>query len=352
MLGAGAAGVLAGCGEPEVVIKEVPVDRVATQVVEKIVTVTAPPGPLTGTILADGSSTVGPVTQAVAEEFRGQFPEVRVPVGVSGSGAGFKKFCIGETDISNASRPIKAKEIDTCAANGIEFVEVPVAFDGLAVLANPANDFADCLTVAELQKIWEPAAEDTITSWAQVRDGFPDEPLILYGPGVDSGTYDYFTDAIVGEEGASRGDFTPSEDDNVLVQGIAGDASATGFFGLAYYAANQDKLKLVSVDGGDGLCGADGGDGEHGDLPAALAAVVHLHLGAGGGAAGSADVRRVLLEERGDAGGRRGLRGAAAEHLRPGAGALQQPRDGLDLRGRRRQGRRLARRPAQLTQSP
>ena len=252
MLGAGAAGVLAGCGEPEVAIKEVPVDRVATQVVEKIVTVTAPPGPLTGTILADGSSTVGPVTQAVAEEFRGQFPEVRVPVGVSGSGAGFKKFCIGETDISNASRPIKAKEIDTCAAKGIEFVEVPVAFDGLAVLANPANDFANCLTVAELQKIWEPAAEDTITSWAQVRDGFPDEPLILYGPGVDSGTYDYFTDAIVGEEGASRGDFTPSEDDNVLVQGIAGDASATGFFGLAYYAANKDKLKLVTVDGGDG----------------------------------------------------------------------------------------------------
>jgi phosphate transport system substrate-binding protein len=252
MLGAGAAGVLAGCGEPEVAIKEVPADRVATQVVEKIVTVTAPPGPLTGTILADGSSTVGPVTQAVAEEFRGQFPEVRVPVGVSGSGAGFKKFCIGETDISNASRPIKAKEIATCAENGIEFVEVPVAFDGLAVLANPANDFADCLTVAELQKIWEPAAEDTITSWAQVRDGFPDEPLILYGPGVDSGTYDYFTDAIVGEEGASRGDFTPSEDDNVLVQGIAGDASATGFFGLAYYAANKDKLKLVTVDGGDG----------------------------------------------------------------------------------------------------
>ena len=252
MLGAGAAGVLAGCGEPEVDIKEIPVDRDVTQVVEKIVTVTAPPGPLTGTILADGSSTVGPVTQAVAEEFRRQFPEVRVPVGVSGSGAGFKKFCIGETDISNASRPIKAKEIDTCAANEIEFVEVPVAFDGLAVLANPANDFADCLTVAELQKIWEPAAEDTITSWAQVRDGFPDKPLILYGPGVDSGTYDYFTDAIVGEEGASRGDFTPSEDDNVLVQGIAGDASATGFFGLAYYAANQDKLKLLSVDGGDG----------------------------------------------------------------------------------------------------
>ncbi|MCY4113603.1 MAG: PstS family phosphate ABC transporter substrate-binding protein [Chloroflexi bacterium] len=252
VLGAGAAGVLAACGEPEVVTKES--EKVATKEVdvEKIVTVPAPASPMTGMILADGSSTVGPVTQAVAEEFRSQFPEVRVPVGVSGSGAGFKKFCAGETDITNASRPIKASEIETCQSNGIDFVEVPVAFDGLAVLANPANDFVDCLTVDELQKIWEPAAEDTVTSWAQVRDGFPDEPLILYGPGVDSGTYDYFTDAIVGEEGASRGDFTPSEDDNVLVQGIAGDRSATGFFGLAYYAANQDKLKLVSVDGGEG----------------------------------------------------------------------------------------------------
>ena len=171
------------------------------------------------------------MTQAVAEEFRGQFPEVRVPVGVSGSGAGFKKFCVGEIDISNASRPIKAKEIDTCAANGIEFVEVPVAFDGLAVLANPANDFADCLTVAG-------AAEDLGAGGGRhdhkLGPGagrLPDKPLILYGPGVDSGTYDYFTDAIVGEEGASRGDFTPSEDDNVLVQGIAGDASATDSLG-------------------------------------------------------------------------------------------------------------------------
>ena len=147
MLGTGAAGILAACGEPEVVIKEV--EKVVTKevIVEKIVTVPAPAGPMTGTILADGSSTVGPVTQAVAEEFRSQFPEVRVPVGISGSGAGFKKFCIGETDISNASRPIKASEIETCQSNGIDFVEVPVAFDGLAVLANPANDFADCLTV-------------------------------------------------------------------------------------------------------------------------------------------------------------------------------------------------------------
>lgn len=252
MLGAGAAGLLSACGEPDEATQDA--QKVATKqvVAGNTVTVAAPAGPMTGMILADGSSTVGPVTQAVAEEFRRQFPDVRVPVGVSGSGAGFKKFCAGETDITNASRPIKASEIEACQSNGIEFVEVPVAFDGLAVLANPANDFVDCLTVDELRKIWEPAAEDTITSWAQVRDGFPDEPLILYGPGVDSGTYDYFTDAIVGEEGASRGDFTPSEDDNVLVQGIAGDRSATGFFGLAYYAANQDKLKLVTVDGGDG----------------------------------------------------------------------------------------------------
>ncbi len=252
VLGASAAGILAACGESETVDKEVPVENGATRAPANIVTVAAPAGPMTGTILADGSSTVGPVTQAVAEEFRGQFPDVRVPVGISGSGAGFKKFCIGETDISNASRPIKASEIETCAANGIDFIEVPVAFDGLAVLVNPTNDFVDCLTVDELKTLWEPAAENTITSWAQVRDGFPNEPIIMYGPGVDSGTYDYFTDAIVGEEGASRGDFTPSEDDNVLVQGISGDAAATGFFGLAYYTANQDLLKLVSVDGGDG----------------------------------------------------------------------------------------------------
>ena len=215
----------------------------------------APPEPaagISGTVLIDGSSTVGPITQAVAEEFQLLHPEVRVPVGISGSGGGFKKFCLAETDISNASRPIKQKEIDTCTENGIEFIELPVAFDGLAVLTNPANDFVDCLTVDELKLIWEPPAEETVTSWAQVREGFPDEPLVLYGPGVDSGTYDYFTEAIVGEEGASRGDFTPSEDDNVLVQGIAGDRNAMGFFGLAYYTANAERLNLVGVDGGDG----------------------------------------------------------------------------------------------------
>ncbi len=195
---------------------------------------------------------MGPITQAVAEEFQASFRSVRVPVGVSGSGGGFNKLCTGETDVTNASRPIKQVEIDLCAENGVEFIELPVAFDGLAVVANPANDFVDCLTVAELRRMWEPEAEEVVLSWAQVRAGLPDEDLLLYGPGVDSGTYDYLTKAIVGEEGASRGDFTPSEDDNVLVQGIAGDRSALGFFGLAYYTANAEKLKLVGVDGGEG----------------------------------------------------------------------------------------------------
>lgn len=204
------------------------------------------------TILVDGSSTVGPISQAVAEEFQAKFRETRIPVGVSGSGGGFNKFCAGETDVTNASRPIKRIEIEVCGENGVEFIEFPVAFDGLAVVTNPANDFVDCLTVAELRTMWEPEAEEVVKSWAQVRAGLPDEKLLLYGPGSDSGTYDYFTDAVVGQEGASRGDFTPSEDDNVLVQGIAGDRSALGFFGLAYYTANSDKLKLLAVDGGDG----------------------------------------------------------------------------------------------------
>lgn len=229
---------------------------VQTQVVEKVVEVTAqaPAGPVEGTILVDGSSTVAPITAAVAEEFQAEFPEVRVPVGISGTGGGFKKFCAGETDISDASRPIKESETELCAQNGVEYVELPVAFDGLAVLVNPENDFAACLTVEELKKIWSPEAEGVITNWNQVREGFPDQPLALYGAGTDSGTYDYFTEAIVGKEGSSRGDFLPSEDDNVLVQGIAGDVNALGFFGLAYYEENKDKLKLVAVDAGDGNC--------------------------------------------------------------------------------------------------
>ena len=219
---------------------------------------------LEGTILADGSSTVAPITQAVAEEFQAQTRGVRVAVGISGSGGGFQKFCRGETDIADASRPIKPAEIEICAQNGVEFIELPVAFDGLAVVTNPQNSFVGCLTVSELRSIWRPEAEETVTSWSQVRDSFPDRPLVLYGPGADSGTYDYFTEAIVGESGASRGDFTPSEDDNVIVQGVAGDVDAIGFFGLAYFEANRDKLKLIGVDDGDGCVKPDAATVEDG----------------------------------------------------------------------------------------
>jgi phosphate transport system substrate-binding protein len=205
---------------------------------------------LDGSIAADGSSTVFPITQAIAEEFNAEEPGVQISVGTSGTGGGFEKFCAGETDISDASRPIEEDEIGVCEQNGIEYVELQVAIDGLSVMVNPANTFADCLTVDELKAIWEP--ESTIDNWSQVRDGFPNQPLTLYGAGTDSGTFDYFTDAIVGEEGASRSDYTPSEDDNVLVQGIAGDPNALGYFGYAYYVQNQDKLKVLGVDSGAG----------------------------------------------------------------------------------------------------
>ncbi len=205
-----------------------------------------------GRINIDGSSSVYPVTEAVAEEYRFKNPDIRVTVGVSGTGGGFKKFARGETDISNASRPIKKKEIDAAKANGIEFIEIPVAYDGLAVVVSPTNDFVDYLTVEELKRMWEPAAQEKITSWAQIREGFPDVPLRLYGAGTSSGTYDYFTEAINGESKASRGDYTASEDDNVLVQGVSSDKGGLGYFGLAYYVENKDKLKLVAIDGGTG----------------------------------------------------------------------------------------------------
>jgi phosphate transport system substrate-binding protein len=198
-------------------------------------------------IAVDGSSTVFPITEAVAEEFQKANKALKVTVGIGGTGGGFKKFCRGETDISNASRPISIKEREDCTKNNIEFIELPVALDALAVMVNPKNDWAKELTVAELKKIWEPAAQGKIMNWKQVRDGFPDRPLKLYGAGVDSGTYDYFTLATVGKEHSSRGDFTASEDDNVLVQGIAGDVNALGFFGLAYYVENKSKLKAVAI---------------------------------------------------------------------------------------------------------
>ncbi len=206
---------------------------------------------LGGMVRIDGSSTVYPITESVAEEFRAEEPAVRVTVGVSGTGGGFKKFIRGETDISNASRPIKPSELEAAEEAGIEFIELPVAYDGIAVVVNPANDWADLLTVEELKRLWRPEAQDKVMRWNQVRTGWPDRPIQLFGPGIDSGTYDYFTQAIGGEEGASRGDFTASEDDNVLVQGVAADSNALGFFGYAYYEENQDKLKAVPVDDGD-----------------------------------------------------------------------------------------------------
>ena len=207
-------------------------------------------GGLTGMVRIDGSSTVFPVTEAVAEEFQIANQGVRVTVGISGTGGGFKKFCAGETDISDASRPIKGSELEACHAAGIDPIQVTVGYDGLAVLVNPDNTFASCMTVDELKRIWEPGSQ--ISNWNQVRSEWPDGELVLYGPGTDSGTFDYFTEAIVGEEDASRPDFMASEDDNVLVQGIAGDQYALGYFGYAYYAENQDKLRLVAIDNGNG----------------------------------------------------------------------------------------------------
>ena len=206
---------------------------------------------LAGTIKVDGSSTVFPVTEAVAEEFRAVEPQVKVTIGVSGTGGGFKKFSRGETNISNASRPIKDKEKAACAENNIKYLELEVAYDGLAVLVNPQNDWVDSFTIEELKKIWEPAAQGTIMKWNQIRPEWPNEEIHLFGPGVASGTYDYFTEAIVGKSGSSRGDFTASEDDHVLVQGIAGDKYSLGFFGLAYYAENKDKLTLIGVHNGE-----------------------------------------------------------------------------------------------------
>ncbi len=204
-------------------------------------------------IKIDGSSTVFPITEAVAEDFQiDRKGAVRVTVGISGTGGGFKKFCRGETDISNASRPILHSEMEECKKNGVEYIEMPIAFDALTVVVNPKNNWIHSLTVAELKKMWEPAAQRTITHWKQVNPAWPDAELKLYGAGADSGTFDYFTEAIVGKAKSSRGDFTASEDDNVLVQGVASDINALGFFGFAYYIENQKKVRAVAIDSGKG----------------------------------------------------------------------------------------------------
>ena len=205
---------------------------------------------LSGVIEIDGSSTVGPISEAVAEEFSKVHPDVQVNVSISGTGGGFKRFTVGETDISNASRPIKDSEVEQAQENNVEYIELTVALDGLAVMVSRENTFVDCLTVEELNMIWEPGSE--VNNWSQVRSGFPDERIRLYGPDTDSGTFDYFTDEINGDEGLSRDDYTASADDNVLVQGISGDTNALGYFGYAYYAQNADKMKVIGVDGGDG----------------------------------------------------------------------------------------------------
>jgi len=207
-----------------------------------------------GTVKVDGSSTVAPITTAAAEMFQAKQPKVRVTVGVSGTGGGFKKFLDKDarlrTDISDASRPIETAELAKATELGVQFIEVPIGIDGLAVMVHPSNKFCDYLTVAELKRIWEPGS--AINNWREVRAGFPDLPLKLFGPGTDSGTFDYFTAVIVGKEKSSRSEYNASENDNTLVQGIAGDAGALGYFGYSYYEANKAKLKLLAIDNGDG----------------------------------------------------------------------------------------------------
>jgi phosphate transport system substrate-binding protein len=202
-------------------------------------------------IRVDGSSTVYPIAEAVAEEFQREHRGTRVTVGISGTGGGFQKFCRDEIDIADASRPISPIEVETCRKAGVEFIELPVAYDGLAVVVHPKNTWTASMTVAELRRLWEPSAQGKIMRWNQVRDGWPDREIHLFGAGVDSGTFDYFTEAVVGKVDQSRGDYTSSEDDNVIVQGVSGDEYALGYFGYAYYEENQDKLKLVAVDDED-----------------------------------------------------------------------------------------------------
>lgn len=220
-------------------------------------------GGLSGMVTIDGSSTVFPISQAMAEEFQIANRGVRVTVGISGTGGGFKKFCNGETDISDASRPIKDTELAECRRNGIEPIELRVAWDGLTVVVNPENDWATCMTVDELKRLWQP--DSTIERWSQIRSEWPDEEIVLYGPDTDSGTFDYFTEAVVGEEDASRSDYTASADDNMLVVGVEGDAGALGYFGYAYYEENQDKLVAVRVDSGEGCVGPSRGTIESGE---------------------------------------------------------------------------------------
>jgi phosphate transport system substrate-binding protein len=219
-------------------------------------------GGSSGTIRSDGSSTVGPLMQAAAERFQEE-SDARVTVGISGTGGGFERFCAGETDISNASRPIDDEEKDACVEDGIEFVELPVANDALTVVVNPENDWVDCLTVEQLKRIWEPGSN--VDSWKDLDPSFPDEPMKLFGAGTDSGTFDYFTEEINGEEGASRSDYSATEDDNVTVRGVQGERGALGYFGFSYFEENQDSLKALEIDGGDGCVAPNAENAQSGE---------------------------------------------------------------------------------------
>jgi phosphate transport system substrate-binding protein len=235
-------------------------------------------GGLSGSIQIDGSSTVFPVSEAAAEDFMLTNPGVRITVAFSGTGGGFKRFCAGETAISDASRPITQGEMDACAAAGVEYLELPVAYDGLSVVANPAADFVECLSIDELRRIWQPDSD--VSSWSDVRAGFPDRELHLFGPGTDSGTFDYFTEEVVGTAKASRTDFQASEDDNVLVLGVAGDEGSLGYFGYAYYAENQGRLKLLGVDGGGGCVLPSDATIEDGTYPLARPLLIYVRTDA------------------------------------------------------------------------
>jgi phosphate transport system substrate-binding protein len=210
------------------------------------------PPALAGSVTMDGSATVLPVSRKMADAFQQRHPGVKVAAQSSGTGGGFRKFCAGEVDVTGASRPINAAESQACLANHVEFIELPIAFDRLSVVVNAKNMFVGCLKVDELKRVWEPAADGKLTRWNQIRSEFPDRPLALFGPGKDSGTFDYFTLAVVGVESSSRSDYTKSEDDTVLVKGVAADPDALGYFGYAYYLANRDTLKLVAIDNGQG----------------------------------------------------------------------------------------------------
>jgi phosphate transport system substrate-binding protein len=209
---------------------------------------------VSGTIQIDGSSTVFPISEAMSEEFQVANPDTQITVGVSGTGGGFEKFCAGGTDISNASRPMKDEEAAACEAAGIEFIEVPIAYDGLTVVVNSENDWAQCLTVEQLKTAWSPEAEGSVSNWNQIDPAFPDQPLALFGPGTDSGTFDYFTETVAGEEGASRGDYTASEDDNVIVTGVSSSGGSMGYFGYAYFEENSGTLKALEIENEAGEC--------------------------------------------------------------------------------------------------